>query len=480
MTDSPTDAAFWHRLQFGFTLTFHYIFPQLTMGLALLIVLMKGVALRTRDAGRREAWNATARFWVRVFGLSFAFGVVTGIPMEFQFGTNWAEFSRRTGAVIGQTLAMEGLFAFFLESSFLALLVFGERRLSPRAHFAAACALFAGSWLSGYFIIVTNSFMQHPVGHTIAADGTFQIADLGAYVFNSWAAVQYLHNQMASLVTASFVVAAVGAFWTLRRGAAASATAVSATSGTPTPASISLAVGVVAALVSAQLVAFPTGHEQGRLVARHQPVTLAAMEGRFESGPRAPLAVIGQPNVRERRLDNPIHLPAVLSWIAYGDFSANVRGLDEFPREDWPPQIELLYYSFHIMVGLGTIFIAVAALATFLLWRRQLAAQRWMLWILCLSFPFPFIANTAGWMTAEFGRQPWLVYGLMRTAEGISPTVHGGTTLFTTLGFAGLYFVLGVLFLFLIAKEVMRGAGIAGVASGNAPGNAPDAVGEGY
>jgi cytochrome d ubiquinol oxidase subunit I len=205
------------------------------------------------------------------------------------------------------------------------------------------------------------------------------------------------------------------------------------------------------------LVAFPTGHRQGRLVADHQPVALAAMEGRFESGPRAPLAVIGQPNVAERKLDNPIHLPAVLSWIAYGDFSANVRGLSEFPEEDWPTNIELLYYAFHVMVGLGTLFIALMALAALQLARGRLERTRSLLWALALAFPFPYIANTAGWMTAELGRQPWLVYGLMRTAEGGSPTVHGGSTLFTTLGFAGLYLVLGVLFLFLVAREVGHG-----------------------
>ena len=219
----------------------------------------------------------------------------------------------------------------------------------------------------------------------------------------------------------------------------------------------SLRAGVVAGLAAAMLVAFPTGHVQGRLVADHQPVTLAAMEGRFESGPRAPLAVIGQPNVAERKLDNPIHLPAVLSWIAYGDFSAHVRGLSEFPPEDWPSNIELLYYSFHIMVGLGTLFIALMALAVLQLARGRLERTRALLWALVLAFPFPYIANTAGWMTAELGRQPWLVYGLMRTAEGGSPTVHGGSTLFTTLGFAGLYLVLGVLFLFLVAREVGHG-----------------------
>ena len=435
-----SDPLFWHRLQFGFTIAYHYLFPQLTMGLALLIVVLKVIALRTG----RSAYNDAARFWIRIFGLNFALGVVTGIPMEFQFGTNWARFSHYAGGVVGQTLAMEGIFAFFLESTFLGLLVWGERRLGPRGHLAAAVALFVGSWLSGYFIIATNAFMQHPVGHAVGADGTLHIADLSAFVFNPWAILQYLHNQTAAVVTSAFVMAAVGAFWTLRREHHA-------------VARISLRTGVIAGLAASLLVAFPTGHEQGRMVAEHQPVTLAAMEGRFESGGNAPLAVIGQPNVAERRLDNPIHLPSILSWIAYGDFSANVRGLEEFPEDQWPTSIELLYYAFHIMVGLGTIFIAVMGLSTIQLARRRLENSRWLLWILALMFPFPYIANTAGWMTAELGRQPWLVYGLFRTAEGASPLVHSGTALFTTLGFAGLYFVLGLLFLALIAREISHG-----------------------
>ena len=435
-----TDPLFWHRLQFGFTITYHYLFPQLTMGLALLIVVMKAIALRTG----KSAWDDAARFWIRIFGLNFAMGVVTGVPMEFQFGTNWAAFSRRTGDVIGQTLAMEGIFAFFLESSFLALLVWGERRLGPRKHFLAALALFVGSWLSGYFIIATNAFLQHPQGHDLGPDGVFRLRDLGAFVGNPWAVAQYLHNQMAALVTASFVVAAVGAFWRLR-------------SEHREVATICLRTGVIAGLIAAQLVAFPTGHHQGRLVAAHQPASLAAMEGRFESGGHAPLAMIGQPNVAARKLDNPVHLPSLLSWIAYGDFSANVQGLNDFPERDWPGNVELLYYAFHVMVGLGTLFIAVMALATLLLVRGRLERSRLALWVLALAFPFPYIANIAGWLTAELGRQPWLVYGLMRTAEGGSPTVHGGATLFTTLGFAGLYFVLGLLFLSLVAREVSHG-----------------------
>ena len=433
------DALVLHRLQFAFTIIYHYLFPQLTMGLALLIVIMKARGLRPGG----ERWNDAARFWIRIFGINFAVGVVTGIPMEFQFGTNWAAFSRYAGSVIGQTLAMEGLFAFFLESSFLSLLVFGERRLSRVGHFLAAVALFLGSWLSGYFIIATNAFMQHPVGHVVGPDGMLRLADFWAFVLNPWALAQYAHTMIAAVVTAAFVMAAVGAFYTLmgRHGEAAR---------------IFLRMGVGAGLIASVLVAF-TGDTQAKLVARHQPVALAAMEGRFESGPRAGLVLIGQPNVRERRLDNAVVIPWALSVLAFGTFHADVPGLDTFPERDWPDNIELLYYVFHIMAGLGTLMIALMLLATFLLLRGRLEACRPMLWLLMLAFPFPYIANTAGWMTTELGRQPWLVYGLFRTAQGASPTVHSGTVLFTLMGFCGLYFVLGILFFFLIGREIAHG-----------------------
>lgn len=434
------DPVFWHRLQFAFTIVFHYLFPVLTMGLALLIVIMKGVGLARDDS----QWDAAARFWILIFGITFAVGVVTGIPMEFQFGTNWAAFSRYAGSVIGNTLAMEGLFAFFLESSFLSLLIFGEKRLGRRGHFAVAIALFVGSWLSGYFIIATNAFMQRPVGFATGPRGALVVADFGTFLFNHWAIAQYAHNMISAVVTASFVVASVGAYYALQRIHTGQA-------------HIFLRVGTIAGLVSSVLVAFPTGDTQAKLVARYQPVALAAMEGRFTSGGMAGLNIIGQPNVQAQRLDNPIRIPGALSFLAYGTFHSNVHGLDEFPRENWPNNIELLYYSFHLMAGLGTIMIAIMALATLLLWRDRLMHSRTMLWVLMLTFPFPYIAVTTGWMTAELGRQPWLIYGVLRTVDGASPQVHSGTVLFTLIGFAGIYFVLGVLYLFLIGRVIVHG-----------------------
>jgi len=424
---------FWHRFQFGFTATFHYLFPQLTMGLALVIVVLKGLALWRGE----ERHAGAARFWIRIFGLTFGVGVVTGIPLEFQFGTNWARFSRDAGGVIGQTLAMEGMFAFFLESTFLGLLVWGERRLGPRLHALAALALFLGSWLSGYFIVATNAFMQHPVGYRVAGDGSLQLADFGAFVVNRWALVQYAHTMTGAVVTGAFVVAAVGAFWTLKGIHLEQAR-------------VYLRTGVLLGLLGSCAAAFPTGDQQGKVVARHQPVTLAAMEGRWRSGPYAEVNLIGQPDVERQRLDNPVPLPGILSFIAYGSFSSDVRGLDAFPRDQWPTELELLYYGFHIMVGLGTLFIALMALAALQLARGRLERSRPVLWCLML-------ANSAGWMVAELGRQPWLVYGLLRTAGGTSNLVHPGQTVFTTLGFAGLYLVLGLLYLFLVAGEVANG-----------------------
>ena len=429
-----------HRLHFAFTVTFHYLFPQLTMGLAPLIVILKTLALRTND----ERYSQAARFWARIFGINFVIGVVTGIPMAFQFGTTWSHFSRFAGGVIGQTLAMEGMFAFFLESAFLGLFLYGEKRLTPKAHWWSAVAVFLGSWLSGFFIIATDAWMQNPVGYVTAPDGSMQLSSFWALVLNPWAWWQYAHNMCGAVITGTFVMASVGAFYLLwgkyeEHGR------------------IFVRVGVTVGIVASIIQLFPTGDGQGRLLAHKQPTTLAAMEALFESSNNAPLVLIGQPDVPQRKIDNPLVLPGMLSFLTYRRWEAEVRGLNAFPPDTWPDNIPLLYYSYHIMVGLGTMFIAIMVASAFMLWRGSLFRARWMLWVLLLSLPFPYIANTAGWMTAEIGRQPWLVYGLMRTADGYSKMVSAGNGLFTLLGFMGMYMVLGILFLFLVRREIENG-----------------------
>ena len=434
------DALTLHRLHFAFTITFHYLFPQLTMGLALLILVLKTLALRTGD----EHYGHAARFWAKIFAVNFAMGVVTGIPMEFQFGTNWSRFSRFAGGIIGQTLAMEGVFSFFLESSFLGVFLFGEKRLSPKAHWFAAFLVFLGSWLSGFFIIATDAWMQHPTGYRIGPNGEVLLSSFAAIFTNPWLFWQYLHNMIGAVVTGSFVMAAVGAFYLLSRTHEAYGRTF-------------VRVGVIAGCIATVLMLFPTGDQQGKNVAFHQPATLAAMEGLFDTENGAPLVILGQPDLEQHRLDNPLAVPRMLSFLTYQRWNAQVRGLNSFPPDRLPDNIPLLYYSYHIMVGLGTILIGVMALSAFALWRNKLYGSRPLLWMLMLMLPFPYIATTAGWMTAELGRQPWLIYGLMRTATGFSPHVSAGNTLFTLIGFMGIYALLAILFLFLVYREIEHG-----------------------
>ncbi|MFZ1865631.1 MAG: cytochrome ubiquinol oxidase subunit I [Polyangiales bacterium] len=435
------DALVAHRLQFAFTVSYHYLFPQLTMGLALLIVVLKTMALR----GDRVA-NESARFWAKIFGLTFVMGVVTGIPLEFQFGTNWARFSEAAGGVIGQTLAMEGVFAFFLESSFLYLLLFGEKRLGPKLHWLSAVLVCVGSWLSGYFIICTNAFMQHPVGHRVREDGVVVLQSLGAFLTNPWAVVQYVHTMIGAVVTGAFVMAAIGAFYLLSEKHLPHAKKF-------------LRVATLSGALASIALAFPTGDIQAKMVAGHQPVTFAAMEGHFETSEGVGLILVGQPNMETLTLDNPIIVPKALSFLTYRRWDASIEGLREFDPERWPDNIPLLYYAYHIMVGLGTIFIAIMSVAVLLLRGGRLFRARWMLWILLLALPFPFVANTAGWLTAELGRQPWVLYDIMRTADGYSHNVSSGNVLFTLLGFMGLYALLSLVFAFLALRIVERGPG---------------------
>jgi len=428
-----------YRLHFAFTITFHYLFPQLTMGLGLLIVILKTVALKTGN----QDWERASHFWGRIFGVNFVFGVVTGIPMEFEFGTNWAQFSRVSGGVIGQPLAMEGVFSFFLESAFLGLFLYGGKRLSQRMHWFSAFMVFLGSWISGFFIIVTDAWMQHPVAY-VEQDGHFEVLSFWQLLLNPWGLLQYMHNMTGAVVTGSFVMAAVGAFYLLE-------------GRNKEFARIFLKVGVIAGLIASIVIIFPTGDLHGKYVARHQPAAMAGMEGVFRSESGAGLVLIGQPNEETGEIDNPLVLNNVLSFLIYGTTKAEVTGLDRIPHDQWPSALPLLFYAYHIMAGLGTWFLLIMAVSALLLWRKRLFATRAVLWALLLSFPLPYIANTAGWMTAELGRQPWLIYGLMRTSAGYSSTVSAGNGLFTLLGFMGLYALLGLLFTVLMYREISHG-----------------------
>lgn len=436
----PPDTVGWARLQFGFTVTFHYLFPQVTMGLALIIFLLATAGLYT---GRNHFWNS-AQFLTKLLAISFAAGVVTGIPLEFQFGTNWAQFSNYSGSLVGQTLALEGVIAFFLESTFLGLLLF-QKNVGPLLRWIYTTAVFVGSWISGFFITATNAWMQHPVGYTRGSGGTAALSSLWAVLTNPWLAWQYPHTIDGAVITGAFLVMGIGALyllagWHVEYGRRF------------------VHIGVLVGCISAIMQLYPFGDSQGRSIARYQPVTLAAMEGLFEKDVEgAPIVILGQPDMRTLTLMNPIEVPKMLSFLTYRRWNAHLFGLKAYPQRLWPDHVPLLYYSYHIMLGLGTIFIALMIIAAYALWRGVIYGLRPLLWALLIISPFPFVANSAGWLTAELGRQPWIIYGLLPTANGASPTVVGGNIVFTLLGFMGAYLLMGLLVVFLIGYEIVHG-----------------------
>jgi cytochrome d ubiquinol oxidase subunit I len=443
------------RWQFTLTVMFHYVFPIITMGLALFIVWLETVAvfggerrrfpaLRKSDE-ERAAHHHAAHFWAKIFAVNFGFGVVTGVPLEFQFGTNWAGFSNFAGGVIGQTLAMEGVFAFFAESVFIGIFLWADGRVGPRLHWLSALMVWLGSWVSGFFIIATNAWMQHPVAYAIKG-GRAQLDSFWGLLTNPWVGWQYAHNMSGAAISGAFLLAACGALYMLLGRHIQFAR-------------ICLKVGVVGALIFSALQIFPTGDGQARQLARYQPSGFAAAEGLFRTAKGAPLVIIGNPNTSTRTLESSIEMPRFLSFLTSHRWNATLRGLDEIPTDRWPSSVPLVYYAYHIMIGLGTILLLIALAAVVLLRRGRLFSSRPVLWALMLAFPFTIIANLAGWTVAETARQPWIVFNLQLTSAGASPekAVPAGTGIFTLLGFTGLYLLVGLLYVLLQVRIVSRG-----------------------
>jgi cytochrome d ubiquinol oxidase subunit I len=442
------------RWQFTLTVMFHYLFPILTMGLALFIAWLETVSFFGREGRRlpflrkteqeRAAYHNAAHFWAKIFAINFAVGVVTGIPLEFQFGTNWAGFSNFAGGVIGQTLAMEGVFAFFAESVFIGIYLW-RRSASPRLHWLSAVMVWVGSWISGFFIIATNAWMQHPVAYRIQG-GRAQLDSFWGLLTNPWLGWEYAHNMSGAAITGAFMLAAGGAFYMLLGRHLQFAR-------------ICLTIGVIGALIFTTLQIFPTGDAQARRVAMDQPSAFASAEGLFRTARGAPLVIIGNPDTTRRTLDSSIEMPHFLSFLTSHRWNAVEKGLDAIPTNRWPNSVPLVYYAYHIMVGLGTILFTVALVAVLMLRRGRLFRARPVLWALMLAPPFTYIANLAGWTVAETGRQPWDVWGLQLTSAGASPekSVPAGTGIFSLLGFAGLYLLVGLLYVLLQARVVTRG-----------------------
>lgn len=428
------------RIQFGLTAAFHYIFPSLTIGLALLLVWFEWRWLKTNSV----VYAQLARFWTKIFALAFAFGVASGIVMEFQFGTNWSAYARFVGDVFGSPLAAEAIFAFFLESCFLGIVVFGWDRVSPRFHFLSTCMVCLGAHLSALWIIVANSWMHTPAGFKIVNGPTgprAEITDFWQMVFNPSTLDRLSHVLAGCWQAGAFLVCSVSAFYLLKGRHDALARAALK------PA---LWLGLVAALLS-----LVTGHQSAVGVAKHQPAKMAAFEGLYETKANAPLTLFGWVN-EERQRAYTVGVPSLLSLLLHGDVSGPVRGLNEFEPGDRPP-VNLTFQAYHVMIAIGLGMIAIGLLGLLNALRGRLPQMRWLLRILTLSFTGPQIANQAGWLAAEVGRQPWIVYGLLRTSEGISPTVGSEAVWASLLMFGVLYAILLALFVWIVIIKVRHG-----------------------
>jgi cytochrome d ubiquinol oxidase subunit I len=430
------------RAQFALTIMFHYLFPPLTIGMGGLIVSLEGLFLRTGDRQYEQA----AKFWTKIFAVNFAMGVATGIVMEFQFGTNWSAYSRFVGDVFGSALAAEGIFAFFLESGFLAVLVFGWDKVAPRTHFFAACMVALGAVFSSIWIIVANSWQQTPAGFKLAGVGLnarAEITDFWAMVFNPSSVHRLLHSLIGAYILAAFFVMSISAYYLLR-GRHLEFAKKSFTSA--------LVLGTVMSLA-----ALIQGDLQAKKVAVTQPAKLAAMEAHFQTGAGgAPLYAVGLPDEKEQRVRAGIALPGALSLLVHGNTHEPVKGLDQFPRQDWPP-VAITFHAFHIMVGLGFLFIALTLLACYCRWRNTLFEKRWLLRVFVAVIPLPYLANQLGWVTAEVGRQPWVVYGCLRTSEGLSKAVSAGQTLGSILMFILIYALLFAVWLYVLNDKIHHG-----------------------
>ena len=429
------------RLQFAFTIAFHYIYPPLSIGIAVNLVIMEGMYLKTKD----KFFENMTKFWVKVFALTFAIGVATGIVMEFEFGTNWATYSRFVGDVFGSALAAEGIFAFFLESGFLAVLVFGWDKVGPKMHFFSTIMVSLGSMFSAVWIVVANSWQQTPAGFHIVGEGInarAEITDFWAMVFNPSSVDRLLHVVSGAWLAGAFLIISVSAYYLLKDRHIRFA-----------KASIKIALVVV---MIASLFQLFTGHRSAVGVHENQPAKLAAMEAVFDDQTNAPLYLFGWVDEDNQKVNFGVTVPGMLSYLIGFDTNTKVTGLNSFKEEDRPP-VNIVFQAYHLMVAIGFALIGISLLGIFFWWRGTLFKQRWMLWIFVFSVLLPQIANQIGWITAEVGRQPWIVYGLLRTSEGLSKAVEAGQVMFSLILFMLIYLGLFILFIYLLNEKIQHG-----------------------
>jgi len=429
------------RIQFAFTIAFHYIYPPLSIGIGLIMVIMESLYIKT---GKKE-YEVLTRFWIKIFALTFGIGVATGIIMEFEFGTNWAVYSRYVGDIFGSALAAEGLFAFGLESAFLGVLLFGWHRVKPWVHLVSTIGVFLGSMFSAVWIVVANSWQQTPAGYHIVGEGLTaraEVTDFWAMVFNPSSMDRLVHTWQGSFLAGAFLVLSVHAYY-LRKGRYVEISKKAF--------KIALVVATVFSL--SQLV---SGHSSADGVAVNQPAKLAAMEGHFEKSAPADLYLFGWVD-KEKQEVKGLKIPGGLSFLVHQDFEAPIKGLNSFPVEDRPSQINAVFQFYHIMIAIGMMLIGLTIYASFLWWRGKLFETKWLLWIFSFSVILPQIANQVGWFAAEMGRQPWVVYGHLRTSDAFSQEVSANQIVFSLIMFTVVYALLFVLFIYMVNKKIKHG-----------------------
>ncbi|MDR3706224.1 MAG: cytochrome ubiquinol oxidase subunit I [Paludibacteraceae bacterium] len=429
------------RIQFALTVSFHYLFPPLSIGLGLLLVAMEGLYLKTKN----PVYETLAKFWTKLFAITFTVGVATGVVMEFEFGTNWATYSRFVGDIFGSPLAIEGLFAFALESTFLGILVFGWNKTKPTTHFIATIGVWLGSMLSAIWIIVANSWQQTPAGFQLVVNGSkmrAEITDFWAMVFNPSSMDRVFHVWMGAFLSGAFLVLSVHAYYILKnRHVELSKKAFK----------IALAVIIVVSFV--QLF---SGHRSANIVAKYQPVKLASLEGHWDSIAPADMYLFGYIDKKAEKTYG-IAIPGGLSFLTSTSFKTPVQGLKAVPRQDRPGPLNLVFQFYHVMIILGVFFIGYSLLMLFLWWRGKLFSYKWVLWLTTFSVVLPQIANQVGWYATEIGRQPWIVYKLLRTSDALSKAVQAQQVVFSIILFSVVYLILFALFIYLLRKSILTG-----------------------
>ncbi len=432
------DAVLLARFQFAMTVGFHFLFPPITIGLAWLLVIIETIGWRRK----KEIYQEIGKFFAKLLAIIFAVGVATGIVMEFQFGTNWSEYSKFVGDIFGAPLAAEGVFAFFLESGFLGLYLFGRNRVSEGVHWFSALMVAVGSTISAFWIIAANSWQQTPAGF-IVQNNRAELTSFADAVFNPSTVIRFLHTVDAALIAGAFFMAGISAYYLIKKRHTEMFRA-------------SMKTAIIFGLIVALLELFPFGHEHAKQVAHTQPEKFAAIEGLYTTQDKAPLVMFAVPTMPPPELKGKIEIPGMLSWMAFGDVNARIPGINEFPASELPP-LWLTFVSFHNMVVLGILFILIMLWAVYSLYKKTLWENKKLLRILLWAIPFPLIACQLGWMATEVGRQPWIVYKLLRTSEAVSITVPAGNILFSIILFGLIYLLLGILCVFLIVKEVKHG-----------------------